>query len=194
MATGFIPIPPFLYFTAFTPAVPNLYWDVYSEEQRYFALCEQFHKLVCYANTIAERLNAITDEYEQAIADFKKEVQAQLDAQQTAFENALDVQNAKVEAELKAMRTYIDERFDAIAEGVELYDVTTGTYRPSKQAMRKIYSMLAYDHIGDRAIVSDIADNLTVAQLGTNTVYHTAWSNRRDIILNDQVPIIEGMN
>lgn len=194
MATGYLPIPLFLAFTAFTPAVPNLYWDVDSEEQRYFALCEQFHKLVCYSNTIAERLNAITSEYEQAMAKFKADVEQQLTAQQQAFETALVAQNKKVEAELEAMREYIDLKFDEIAEGKQIYDVTTGTYRPSKQAMRRLASILAYDHTGERAIVSDIAQNLTVAQLSEKTVYEIAWGNRDSIIINDQIPQIEGMN
>ena len=42
--TPVIPIAPFYQFTEFTPAVPNLYWDVYSAEERMKKLCmENLH-------------------------------------------------------------------------------------------------------------------------------------------------------
>lgn len=45
-------IPRFMGFTAFTPTIPALYWDVYSEEQRMKAICEQLCKLIHYADML----------------------------------------------------------------------------------------------------------------------------------------------
>lgn len=192
MATGFVPLPFFAGFTAFTPEVPKLYWDVKSAEQRYFTLCKELHKLICYSDAIAEQLNSISEELAQTIAEFEEKINAQLEEQNEAIAQQLAAQDLKVSQELQKMRDYIDMKFEQIAEGQEVYDVTTGTYRPSNQAMRRLYSALAYDHTGGRAIVEDVAQNLTVAQLGNMTVYKAAWSNRDNIVIDDQIPEIEG--
>ncbi len=56
-----IPLPPYLPFfagfAAFTPEIPKLYWDVKSQEQRYFTLCKEIHKLICYVDSIADNVN-----------------------------------------------------------------------------------------------------------------------------------------
>lgn len=78
MTPGFPPslLPFFAGFTAFTPEVPKLYWDVKSQEQRYFTLCKDLHKLICYANTIAATLNINTEELEALQADFDKFIES----------------------------------------------------------------------------------------------------------------------
>lgn len=52
------PIPSFAGFTEFTPTLPNLYWDVYSQEERIKALCMEYCKLVAYVTAIADTVNA----------------------------------------------------------------------------------------------------------------------------------------
>lgn len=67
--------PYFAGFTAFTPEIPKLYWDVKSSEQRYFVLCETLHKLVCYADAMSDEINITHEELEefrQFIEDFKE--------------------------------------------------------------------------------------------------------------------------
>lgn len=44
------PIVPFWGFSAFTPTIPKLYWNVKSQEQRILNLFDLLNKLVCYAN------------------------------------------------------------------------------------------------------------------------------------------------
>lgn len=182
------PLPYFIGFTAFTPEVPKLYWDVKSAEQRYFTLCEELHKMICYADTLAERLNAITLDFETVINDLQESIDEQLAEQNESIATQLKEQNEQVEKELAAMKSYINQRFDDIAEGQYVYDVTTGTYRPSIETMRRIYSALAYSNTGPRALVSDVSTNLDVAQLANMTVYHAAWSDRDTITIDDQVP------
>ena len=58
-------IPPFVGFTQFTPAVPKLYWNVKSQEQRIKALCEELHKLIVYSETIKDQTNINTEDIEQ---------------------------------------------------------------------------------------------------------------------------------
>lgn len=50
-------IPSFLGFTEFTASIPKLYWNVKSQEQRILAICEQLHKLICYSDMLADKVN-----------------------------------------------------------------------------------------------------------------------------------------
>lgn len=186
MAFGYAPLPYFIGFTAFTPEVPKLYWDVKSQEQRILELCKEFHKLVCYSNALADRINLLNSDVEETLKDFEDRMNAQLAEQDKKIAEQLAEQDAKVTRELQKMREYIDAKFDEYAQGMTIYDVTTGTYRPGYQAMRRLFQALSYDHKGDAQIVEYIGHNLTVAQLAQQTVYHTAYSNRRDVIIDDQ--------
>lgn len=194
MFFNYPPLPYFIGFTAFTPEVPKLYWEVKSQEQRYFTLCQQFHKMECYANALADRLNSVSTDFETAMQEFEKQLTEQIEAQNKAIAEQLAAQNKKVEKELAALKTYVDMRLDNIAKGMEIYDVTTGQYRPSAETMRRLYSALAFSNTGERALVSEVAANLDVAQLAEMTVYKTAWSERDTITIDDQEPTIEGTN
>lgn len=194
MTTFFPALPCFVGFTAFTPEVPKLYWDVKSQEQRILEICRHLDKLTKYSDTLAERINDLDAEFSAALDEFMQEITKRLNAQDTTLENAIADQNKNLKKQMAQLKTYVDMRFDDIAEGQMIYDVTTGTYRSSPEAMRRIYSALAYSNTGDRALVSDIADNLTVAQLADMTVYHAAWSDRDTITIDDQVPALEGVN
>ena len=50
-------VPPFVGFTEFTASIPKLYWGVKSQEQRILAICDQLHKLACYAEFIGDKVN-----------------------------------------------------------------------------------------------------------------------------------------
>lgn len=65
-------VPPFIGFTEFTPEIPKLYWDVRSQEQRMHTLCEQLHKLVCYADMLGEKININRDDVDELIEMFNK--------------------------------------------------------------------------------------------------------------------------
>ena len=45
----------------FSGAVPSIYWNVYSEEQRYKFLCKRLQKLVEYVNKMGVELNLQAD-------------------------------------------------------------------------------------------------------------------------------------
>lgn len=47
-------IPSFAGFTAFTPTIPKMYWDVKSQEQRIFGLCKLLNKVICYADMLGD--------------------------------------------------------------------------------------------------------------------------------------------
>lgn len=145
----------------------------------------EYDKLTHYSSMLAQAINDIYGNVEETIADFSKKIQAQIDAQNEAITKQLTEQDAKVTQQLAEMKEYIDRKFAEFAEGTQVYDVTTGTYRPSKQAMRRLYQALAYGFKGESALVSEVA-KMTVAELANKTVYETAWGNFPTIIIDDQ--------
>lgn len=66
------PIPPFWGFSAFTPTIPKLYWNVKSQEQRILNLFDLLNKLVCYAEQMGIQLNVSQDELEKLKDEFEQ--------------------------------------------------------------------------------------------------------------------------
>lgn len=66
------PIPPFWGFSAFTPTIPKLYWDVKSQEQRILNLFDLLNKLICYANEMGKQIDFNTADIEQLQKDFEE--------------------------------------------------------------------------------------------------------------------------
>lgn len=58
-------MPYFSAWTAFTPEIPKLYWDVKSQEQRYFAICKDLHKIICYLDCLSDHVNIDHKEIEE---------------------------------------------------------------------------------------------------------------------------------
>lgn len=50
---------PFPYFSQFqfAPTIPSIYWDVYSQEQIIFQLCNEYDKLIAYNNAMVDTIN-----------------------------------------------------------------------------------------------------------------------------------------
>lgn len=82
---GMYHIVPYGSYTAYTPALPSFYWDVYSSEQRIKKMCEELCRLAEYGKYLAEsidRIQAVSPEDFQAyqqymrnvIADLRKEI------------------------------------------------------------------------------------------------------------------------
>lgn len=65
-------IPPFAGFTQFTASIPKLYWDVKSQEQRIKAICEQLHKVICYADMIGDKENKTIAELKELVSQFEQ--------------------------------------------------------------------------------------------------------------------------
>lgn len=58
-------------FTDYVPTVPQLYWNVDGNEQRYHLLCKQLHKLVCYADMLGEKINIDHESIEALEREFE---------------------------------------------------------------------------------------------------------------------------
>lgn len=60
-------IPRYFGFTEFTPEIPQLYWNVYSNEQRIKAICKELGKVIQYA----DMLGINVDEIKQTLTDIE---------------------------------------------------------------------------------------------------------------------------
>lgn len=65
------PIPPFCGFSAFTPTIPKLYWNVKSQEQRILNLFDLLNKVICYCDNMGLQINVNA----QDIADLQTAMQ-----------------------------------------------------------------------------------------------------------------------
>lgn len=72
-------IAPFWGWTDFTPAVPDLYWNVYSAEERIKKLCCELHKLCEYANMLGENINLDHDAINGLQEQFEKFIESGFD-------------------------------------------------------------------------------------------------------------------
>lgn len=75
----------------YTPVIPKLYWDVYSQEQRLKQLCMNFDKVEHYLDYVAELMNEwnieFTDEIEAELAEMWRQIhEGYIDAMNEWFE------------------------------------------------------------------------------------------------------------
>lgn len=65
-------LPGYAGFTSFTPTIPKLYWDVYSQEERIKRICMELHKLCEYASAMNLNINLNHDMIEELRLEFEK--------------------------------------------------------------------------------------------------------------------------
>lgn len=105
-------------FTVSPPAVPALYWDCYSQEQRIKAICEHLHKTNCYMDYVAKTLN----EYGQ-----------ELDEQ-------LRLELEKLHDDFDDLREELIRLVYELGAGQLTWDVQQGRYTSSVEAMRDMFN------------------------------------------------------
>ena len=69
---GMYHIVPYGSYTAYTPALPQFYWDVYSAEQRIKHICFEIDKLINYADSLGVQLNVTHDDVAELQQEFEK--------------------------------------------------------------------------------------------------------------------------
>ena len=65
-------IVPYGSYTAYTPALPQFYWDVYSAEQRIKHICFEIDKIINYADSLGVQLNVTHDDVAELQQEFEK--------------------------------------------------------------------------------------------------------------------------
>lgn len=122
------PIANFWAFIPSPPTIPSLYWDVYSNEQRIKAICEQIEKLTQYSNLISEAVNQLNDDMSENNAELIAEVNEQLANQQ-----------AEIDSQLAQLKAYVDKALADISASTYVWNPLTGTNTNSKRAMRDMF-------------------------------------------------------
>lgn len=69
---GIYHIVPYGSYTAYTPALPQFYWDVYSAEQRIKHICYEIDKIIAYANMLGVNINATHEDVAKLQELFQK--------------------------------------------------------------------------------------------------------------------------
>ena len=110
------PIVPYGAFTVSTPTIPKFYWDVYSQEQRWKAICEEIGKLSDYASMVAEVYN----ELDEAKAD----------------KSALEILAKSIASQLEDLKQLIKQ----LQIGQLQWDVQHGDYRDTVAAQRDMFN------------------------------------------------------
>ena len=148
-------------------------------------------------NKIASQIEEQNEKIESIIDSFSSDISNQFDAQnkkvccllktfQKKLCKQLCTQNKKVDKRLEDNWTAIREYLAQFEMGQLTYDVTTGTYRTSKSAMRRLYQALSYANKAETELVSWQSDNRTVEEAASQTVFNLAWGNPETIIINPQ--------
>ena len=75
----FMPIARYIDYSPATWIIPKMYWDAFSQEQRYHALCKQLCKLISYADQLGIDTKYLGDLYTQLAADFEKFMESGFD-------------------------------------------------------------------------------------------------------------------
>lgn len=65
-------IPAYFGWTDFTAVIPSLYWDVYSSEQRYHAICKELNKVICYCEMVGDNVNLNAEHIAELVDEFNK--------------------------------------------------------------------------------------------------------------------------
>ena len=111
---GMYHIVPYGSYTAYTPALPQFYWDVYSAEQRVKHICYEIDKLANYANYLADTIKKI-----DAVSP-----------------DEFDRYKDKLDSEIAALQ---DEIYD-LQVGALSWNVQHGEYASSKQSQRDMFN------------------------------------------------------
>lgn len=141
-ATGYVV--PFGAFTSFTPVVPEVFWNVYSSEQRYKYLCEWLQALTDYVETVVVEVNDLAEK---------------VDALSNKYNREIPALNARVKA--------LEDIIETITTSTLVYDPTKGAYTASIDQSRRMLQILATP-ADDYLTVQQLVDSgVSVNQLST---------------------------
>lgn len=119
------PMPYWLAFTAGTPVIPSLYWDVKSTEQRWKEICCDLAKLIEYANQLAVNENALHDHLNNIESDVALEIRNEFEILEKKFD---------------LFKFEIQNLINEIEASMSVWDVQHGAFKPAKDAMRDFFN------------------------------------------------------
>lgn len=119
------PMPYWLAFTAGTPVIPSLYWDVKSAEQRWKEVCCDLTKLIEYVNQLAINENALHSH----LNDIEGEVALEIKNEFEILEKKFDL-----------FKFEIQNLINNIESSMSVWDVQHGEFKTAKETMRDFFN------------------------------------------------------
>lgn len=153
-----IDINQFPWITEYTPVIPKIYWDVYSQEERYKWLCLEYDKIMHY---LADTIKYINDN-------------------EGKYDNDIDTLY-ELTKKLGASLDNVIVQLDKIVETLPVYDPTQGKNVTSREAMRNMFRELAV--FGARA--NQMA-TLTAEQAAATTCLEMAVIGNKTVFGNPE--------
>lgn len=175
-------IPRYFGFTEFTPVIPQLYWNVYSNEQRMKAICKELCKLIHYADMLGinvQELKEILQEIQEgkfdeqiseAIEQWFEENEPEIMQQLENISESVASIDAKIGGNFDETHTVddaIEENKDAIEElGALLPETAFSTNHSVKDAIDAVDNKLVMKNFAfpafeviDRFIIDEIPNS-----------------------------------
>ncbi len=163
-ATGYVV--PFGAFTTFTPVVPEVFWNVYSSEQRYKYLCDWLCALTEYVETVVVEVNDLAERVDALAAKYNREIPAL---------------NARVKK--------LEDIIETITTSTLVYDPTKGAYTASIDQARRMLQILATP-ADDYLTVQQLVDSgVSVNQLSKvmcGELINESFKRMKDKIMPEQ--------
>lgn len=173
------PYPKYVNFTDFTPVVPELYWNVYSSEERIKALCMEWVKLTAYVDGISDTIN---DQY--AIIKDMQERLPELVSEDVYEELQALIESGAFDEILERVATEYWEQYESRIVAVES-DVSTLNTNLGLERDARIAE--------DASIRSDFAQDLAdeVSEINDTITTEVNRLDSQDELLDDRIAVLE---
>ena len=135
---------PFAAFLQGTPVIPEIYWNVYSSEQRWKVICGRLEGLIEYTQKLADAINKINTD-----------VATKADLEQV--KGYVDTQVAELKQLIKQL-----------TEGTLQWDVQLGSYTDTVTAQRDMFNDLTVHSITTEELANSGLDVKALADSGLN--------------------------
>lgn len=142
-----------LWFPTQTPVVPEIYWNVVSQEQRYKQLCCTLAALIDYSKLLANGINEVSDE----VAEQLKE------------------QSAWVTEQIALLRDELTKLIEQVTGTSFDWDVLQGQADATQTAHRALYWWLTPNGLTCEDFNSQ-APSMTVAELAESGINCQGWA------------------
>lgn len=135
---------PFAAFMQETPVIPEIYWNVYSSEQRWKVVCGRLEGLIEYTQKLADAINKIN----------------------TGVATKTDLEQLKgyVDAQVAELKQLIKQ----LTEGTLQWDVQRGSYTDAVTAQRDMFNDLTVHSITVEELANSELSVKTLADSGLN--------------------------
>lgn len=135
---------PFAAFLQGTPVIPEIYWNVYSSEQRWKVICERLEGLIEYTQKLADAINKINTD--------------------VATKADLEQLKGYVDAQVAELKHLIKQ----LTEGTLQWDVQRGSYTDTVTAQRDMFNDLTVHSITTEELANSGLDVKALADSGLN--------------------------